>query len=147
MILTFLFSLVMWFFPPQPVDVPVEGTANITVHVTNIKKMKGNIQLGIYEECCFLKAGGEFADFKKKVDGESVTVVFENVPYGEYALGAYHDLDEDVKLDTNFLGMPQEPYGFTRKLVSRFRAPKYKEMAFQVDQPEVELTIALEFWR
>jgi uncharacterized protein (DUF2141 family) len=37
-----------------------------------------------------------------------LVVVFSNVPYGEYAVGVFHDLNKNGKLDANFFGFPKE---------------------------------------
>jgi uncharacterized protein (DUF2141 family) len=38
---------------------------------------------------------------------------FEDIPPGTYALAVIHDENMNGKLDTNFLGMPKEGYGFS----------------------------------
>jgi uncharacterized protein (DUF2141 family) len=39
---------------------------------------------------------------------QMMTVVFADVPYGEYAVGVFHDLNKNGELDTNFIGFPKE---------------------------------------
>ena len=35
------------------------------------------------------------------------------LPRGKYGVIAFHDLNGNEKLDTNFMGIPNEPYGFS----------------------------------
>lgn len=57
-------------------------------------------------------------DFKKiafqevKLKAEIDTVIFEtNLPDGEYLVMLVHDINNNEKLDTSFIGMPKEPVG------------------------------------
>ena len=38
-----------------------------------------------------------------------------NVESGKYSIAVIQDLNENRKLDTNFLGIPKDPYGFSCK--------------------------------
>jgi len=44
---------------------------------------------------------------------EGMTVEISNLESGEYAIAVIQDLNENGKLDKNFLGIPKEPYGFS----------------------------------
>ncbi len=61
------------------------------------------------------------ADFLKKplrgqkapAPGDSVTLVFKDLPPGDYAVTAYQDSNGNQKLDTASNGLPEEPYGMS----------------------------------
>jgi uncharacterized protein (DUF2141 family) len=40
-------------------------------------------------------------------------IIISDVDAGTYALSIFHDVDNDNKLSTNLLGMPNEGYGFS----------------------------------
>jgi len=40
-----------------------------------------------------------------------VTLRFENLAPGRYAVAAFHDEDSNLKVRTNFIGIPREPVG------------------------------------
>jgi uncharacterized protein (DUF2141 family) len=65
------------------------------------------------------------------VPGSVVTWVVEDLPYGTYAASAFHDEDDDGDLDTNFVGAPKEPYGFSNDARARFSRPDFEEAAFR----------------
>ena len=49
-----------------------------------------------------------------KVKPEIDTVIFEtNLPDGEYLVMLVHDINNNGKLDTSFIGMPKEPVGLS----------------------------------
>ena len=56
---------------------------------------------------------------------------FEILP-GTYAIGVYIDENDNEKLDTNFLGMPKEQYGFSNN-ARAFGIPKFEAASFIID--------------
>jgi len=58
-----------------------------------------------------------------------------SVPPGVYAVAAVHDLNGNGRLDTNFLGMPKEPYGFSRAARGRFGPPSFEDAALRLELP------------
>ena len=74
------------------------------------------------------------------VDGSSV-IRFEALPYGEYAISAYHDKNDNGKLDTGMFRMPKEALGTSNDAKVRFGPPKYEDAVFYLDQPELMIEI------
>ena len=54
------------------------------------------------------------------------------IPTGTYAIGVYVDENENEKLDTNFLGIPKEQYGFSNNSKA-FGIPKFEAASFLID--------------
>src|SRR5690606_17095923 len=42
-----------------------------------------------------------------------VALRFADLPAGDYAVAMYHDRNGNGKLDSNLVGIPTEPYGFS----------------------------------
>ena len=70
-------------------------------------------------------------------------VVVEGLPYGEYALSAYHDRNDNSELDTGLFGIPKEPIGTSNDAKARFGPPKYDEAKFTLNQPSLTITIVV----
>jgi uncharacterized protein (DUF2141 family) len=51
---------------------------------------------------------------------------------GTYAIGLYHDADDDNELDRGVFGVPTEGYGFSRNVGGGLSAPGFAEAALQV---------------
>ena len=84
----------------------------VEVTVKNIQELKGTIRMAVYSgEDNFMQK--ELTSKDVKVTGKEVVVVFENVKAGEYAISTYHDVDNNKELNTGFMGIPKEPYGFS----------------------------------
>ena len=70
---------------------------------------------------------------------------FEDIPPGTYALAVIHDENMNGKLDTNWLGIPIEGYGFSNDAKGLFGAPSYPAARFQYDGQILDLTIRLRY--
>ena len=140
----FAFSIFIFlFFPVQSsvaeIDAP-EQVGNLEVRIGGIKKMKGTVEVAIYNSRRkWLKSGGAYFVKRIEVDDKDVVVKFENLPYGNYAICSYHDVNNNKDFDRNFLGIPKEPYAMTRKAKSKLRKPRFKEMAFTIDKPNYSI--------
>lgn len=119
-----------------------QGTLRVTV--TNIKKAEGSINIGLFiEEGKFLKE----ATVGKIVKAEKgqVTAVFENLPKGKYAASVIHDKNENGKLDTNFLGIPTEGFGFGNDAMNTFGPPSFEKASFEWDGKDKTITMKLKY--
>ena len=70
-------------------------------------------------------------------------VLFRDLPYGEYAITAYHDANDNGKLDTGLFRVPKERLGFSNGLRPKFSAPAYRDAVFTVAAPEATLAIEI----
>jgi uncharacterized protein (DUF2141 family) len=114
---------------------------NIELTIKNIKILKGTIRLSVYNnETDFLKK--EVASKTISVNAKEVVVSFPNLKAGNYAISAYHDVNENNELDSNFIGKPTEPYGFSNNAMGRFGPPAFDAAKVKLDQP-VKLSIEL----
>lgn len=51
---------------------------------------------------------------------------------GTYALSVIHDANDNEKLDTNFIGIPKEAFGFSNDPKIYFGPPSFKKASFEV---------------
>ena len=64
---------------------------------------------------------------------EAGTSTFEyELPAGQYAVGIFHDVNLNNKMDNNFLGLPKEQYGFSNNARALFGPPSYEDAAFEL---------------
>ena len=67
----------------------------------------------------------------KKIGKGTYKGSFE-IPPGIYAIGVYIDENDNEKLDTNFLGIPKEQYGFSNN-AKAFGIPKFEAASFSLN--------------
>ena len=67
--------------------------------------------------------------------GAQEPVRFEGLAAGTYAVVVFHDENGNGELDPNFMGIPREPLGFSRRYWAK-GAPQFSGAAFAVDEGE-----------
>jgi uncharacterized protein (DUF2141 family) len=78
-----------------------------------------------------------------KVTGSMVTLRFTELPLGTYAVTVYHDVNDNQKLDTNWIGIPKEPVAVSNNAKGRLGPPKWKDATFELREATQELTVNL----
>jgi len=75
------------------------------------------------------------------IDSNQVIVVIDSIPYGEYAVKVFHDENKNGELDTDFLGIPDEDYGYSNDASGFFGPPSWEKAKFYFDKPEMKIAI------
>ncbi len=73
-------------------------------------------------------------------------VTFDNIPTGQYAITAFHDEDNDGRLDrmiVPFIGMPSESYGSSNDSFSYLSKGSFKDALIDINLPVANVTINL----
>ena len=112
----------------------------LTVEITNVTSEEGQIILAIYNSSENYDKRIAFQEVKLKPELD--TVIFEtNVPDGEYLVMLVHDINNNGKLDTSFIGMPKEPVGLSN-YDGKGIPGKFKKHKFPVNE-NTEIIIPL----
>ncbi len=115
---------------------PLSGqeAGNLTITVTGLKVM-GDLRVSLFD-----KKEGFPGDYQKarawktvKVTAATVSVTFEKLPPGTYAVAMLHDENGNGKVDTNFLGIPKEGVGVSNNYRSSFGPPSFDDAKFSHD--------------
>ncbi len=110
----------------------VAQKTNIKVNVENVKNADGKIMIALYNsEETYMKT--LFKGDEPKAKEGTVVGEFKDVPFGTYAVAVFHDENENKKLDTNFMGIPKEAYGFSNNASGFMGPPSFKDAAFKVN--------------
>jgi uncharacterized protein (DUF2141 family) len=80
-----------------------------------------------------------------KVRDKQARCDFEDIPPGSYALAVIHDENMNGKLDTNWLGIPIEGYGFSSGAKASTGAPSFNAASFLYDGRNLDLKIILSY--
>lgn len=137
------FLFVITFF--ASITTSAQNTCTLEVVVTGLKSTEGQIMISInrgpegWPETNFLEQR-----FIPKFTAPNFTIVFKDLPYGNYAVGLLHDKDKNGEMTKNFIGMPKEGFAFSRDYNVVFRAPKYDEANFELNLPKKTMTIKIQ---
>jgi uncharacterized protein (DUF2141 family) len=130
----------------QPADRSVApGSLQITVN--GLKNTTGQIGLLL-----FTQKDGFPSDYTKafrqelvSITGKEVTYTFTDIPAGNYAVTVMHDENNNKKLDTNFIGIPKEGYGFSNNVSVSFGPPKFDDAVIVVQDGKIMLEINMNY--
>jgi len=108
---------------------------------------KGTVLLAVYgSEADFDE--NENAVLSKKIPVDRVgeyKVMLEGLSAGSYTIALFQDINDNGKLDTNFMGIPKEPYAFSRNPKVKWRAPRYNEVVFEL-KGSTKMKVELKKW-
>jgi uncharacterized protein (DUF2141 family) len=131
--------------PAKPVETPSVIQVPITIEVTGFQNAEGNCRMAIFlganrfNDPDFAIAKEVVAITKGQVTWDStLDIPLERINPGDsfsLAVSAYHDQNDNQKLDKNALGMPLERYGFSNNPKRGFGPPKYRETSILVPVP------------
>jgi uncharacterized protein (DUF2141 family) len=99
----------------------------IHVQVSREAGHRGTVWLAVCREPEFLKSTCQH----KQTLAASQTSATIEVPTGIYALQVFQDDNGNQLLDTNWLGIPTEPVGFSGQ-VSRYSKPKFTDASLSI---------------
>ena len=104
----------------------------------------GMIRLGLYDRTGYAKDDNPvaFADVPAKT-GETV-VQLGNIPPGDYGVMVYQDVNNNGRVDNNFVGIPREPYGFSRNARPFLSKPGFDDVKVTVAPGENSHTLRLQ---
>ncbi|MDV7400114.1 DUF2141 domain-containing protein, partial [Arthrospira platensis SPKY1] len=100
---------------------------SLNIQFTGIKEVKGSVYLKVVD-------AKEKVVAQKVVEIQSTQVVVTlELPKGAYAVSAFHDINNNGKLDTNPFGIPKEPYGFSNNARGIFGPPSLADQLIQLE--------------
>lgn len=121
-------------------------TSVLIVEFENLQATTGEIEITIFDKKTrFLRKNKSMDKKRIRIEDGKAYIEFYDLPYGTYAIASYHDINANKKFDKTFMGLPKEPYAFSKKFNSKLRKPKFKEVAIRVDAPQK--TVKMEFMR
>lgn len=119
--------------------------ASLTVTFEQIELAEGQILLSLYDNEAAHDAGGKpVRAAMAKVEGKTVSVRFEGLAPGRYAIKAFHDVDGDGKMKTNPFGMPLEPFAFSNNAKPVGGPARWEAANFAVATGANETRIAIQ---
>ena len=110
-------------------------TVDLQIMVTNIHTLKGTIEMGVFNNPkSFLKKGREYKTYSQKVTNDTMTFLLNGFEKDNYAISLYHDVNSDHECNLGFLGIPVEPYGFSKNFKPKFSKPSFDNCKINASQ-------------
>lgn len=110
-----------------------KSNGSIEIVVNGIKSFNGQINVALYNTSANFNII-EKAFYKQtySIKGNSIIISIPNVPIGEYAISLFHDVNKNLQIDKNMLGIPKEGFAFSNNATANFGPPNWESAKFMV---------------
>lgn len=110
-----------------------DANATLVIHVQGVSPKGGILRLGLYDEASYPDDDSKpVASADVQAQAGQTTVTLSNIPPGTYAIQAFQDFNANGKMDSSWIGLPQEPYGFSRDARPVLSKPGFDKTRFKV---------------
>lgn len=125
---------------PAPAN---DSRSHITVRIEALRNNQGKVYVALYQDKkSFDDNKNAVASGEAKPNNGIAQVVFKNILPGNYALSFIHDENNNQKLDTNFIGIPKEGFGYSKDAMGKFGPPKFDHAVIKV--PAGPVTVVMQ---
>jgi len=121
-----------------------ETSGMLKINVHGFPDSEGYAMVAVFgAEQAYAEGSPKTAKAKVNVLDQKALAIFNDLPYGIYAVSVYHDRNANGKMDKNFLGIPKESYGHSNNARGAMGPPPYDKVTFELGSPEKQITIKL----
>lgn len=109
--------------------IPVQAIAQsiLTITIKELRNSQGHVLLQVFDENQKL-----IKEASQSIENENCVVRFVNLETGKYAFKYFHDENDDLNLNTNWVGIPKEGFGFSNNAKAIFGPPAFIKWVFEV---------------
>jgi uncharacterized protein (DUF2141 family) len=126
--------------PPAATGAKPHST--ITVRIEALRNDRGMVYVSLFDnKKAFGDNKGAVVSGQARPANRSAVVVLDKVVPGRYALSFIHDENDNKKLDTNWIGIPKEGFGYSKDAMGRFGPPKFDDAV--LDVPAGPVTVVM----
>ncbi|HEY9045160.1 MAG TPA: DUF2141 domain-containing protein [Ohtaekwangia sp.] len=128
------------------VTASVMAQTKLQVTVKKIKGHKGDILVGLFDNDKDFPRNAKEGKIAKATS-DQVTVVFENLKPGKYAISVLHDANQNKDMDKNKLGIPKEGFGFSNNAMGAVGPPSFEKAQIDLlpDQKDLDISIDMKY--
>jgi uncharacterized protein (DUF2141 family) len=112
----------------RPTSAEESSALNTIEFETQTRNDAGVVRCGLFKQAGWLTQA--FRSSVVKVHGRRALCTFNDVPAGTYGISAFHDENNDGKLDTNLVGYPVEEYCASNNARNLMSAPSWRDAKF-----------------
>lgn len=107
-----------------------DGRATVTL-TFEAGARTGSIMVALYNSEDSYRSGPAVAQTMVDASGQTIAT-FPNLPVGDYAVKAFHDVNGDGRMNTNPFGLPVEPFAFSNNAVGNMGPASWERARFSV---------------
>jgi len=122
-IATFILLSGMFFM----LQIPLNAQSSLEVEILNLRSSKGYVAIELVDT-----QKEKIQGLKIKVTNKACKAVFKDLKDGQYAIQYFHDENNNDKMETNWIGIPAEGYGFSNDPHGMFGPKSFKNWLIEV---------------
>jgi uncharacterized protein (DUF2141 family) len=134
---------------PDLAEPVAAGSGSLIVEIEGLRNVEGAINLSLFrtsegfpDDTASVFRSGTLA----LADNPNPVFRFEGLGYGNYAVTILHDENDNGSMDTGFLGVPTEGFGFSNNPRIGFGPPSFESCRFRFDSTEFRLRITIRYF-
>ncbi|NKB77634.1 MAG: DUF2141 domain-containing protein [Gammaproteobacteria bacterium] len=119
-------------------------SGELCISIGDIKSNEGTMMVAIVDnETSFKESKPSVASMLLPTHSEAISACVKSLVDGEYAIRVMQDLNNNGEMDTNLVGMPNEPWGTSNNATGSFGPPAWEDAKFELSAGGATQTITL----
>jgi uncharacterized protein (DUF2141 family) len=141
----FLLQSIFFFITAFAQDSSEVNYGSLTVIIYGFENENGDCRFAIdNNEYLFESEDTVLIGKVLPIINHEVIIKIDSLSYGEYAVKVFHDENQNGELDTDFLGIPSEDYGYSNDASSWFGPPSWDKAKFTFHNREMTIKINID---
>jgi uncharacterized protein (DUF2141 family) len=100
----------------------------LTIDIQMLSNNKGSILFELCDE-----TGNFVTGLSEKINNNRCFIIINNLKPGKYSFKYFHDENGNKALDTNWIGIPTEGFGFSNNVWGIFGPPAVEKTIFEIN--------------
>ena len=117
---------------------------DVSINLTDVQARGGRLLVALQTNDQFMRPAG-FGEIVDNPQTGTVTVTFRDVPAGDYAVSALHDLNGDGQMQTSDIGIPVEGWAMSNGAALR-GPPTFDQVRVSVPSGGTQITEPMFYW-
>jgi len=105
----------------------IKSQSTLEIEIVNLESNKGKVALELLD-----KNNNSIIGKKEKIENNKSVIIFKDLKNDQYAIRCFHDENSNDEMDTNWLGIPTEGFGFSNDAFGNFGPKDFEEWLFEV---------------
>lgn len=118
------------------------------IRIENLSRAEGAVFVAVFPDEASFKAerSSVYEEVIPVRSRNPIELRLPDLPAGKYAIAAFHDQNNNGKLDKNWMGIPKEPYAFSNNVSSKWKAPTFEDIAVEINSTDQMFSLKLMNW-
>lgn len=118
------------------------------IKIEGVRNDKGQVLVAVYNTAEGFPGKPEGAIVKEAIPAKNGTISLKvpDLKPGQYAVALHHDESGDQKMSYNFVGIPQEGFGFSGNKRIMFGPPSFNNAKFEVKDGVTNCEIKMKYF-